>query len=135
MADTAPNYKVGEIFEDCELVSAEYAGDIAAGDPLKVTGKNADSLPKVQKQTGMGKARYVAAYAGASGLITDVILRGTTKVKSIKKWAAGGLVSCHDGGFEIDASGTTSIPVGYGYGAVAADNDYTLIYFHGAMGR
>ena len=128
MADTAPDYPVGWIFPDARLTTAEYGATIKAGDPLKITGGNDDSLPKVQKQTGTGKARYVAIYDGTTGDITDVLIEGTVKAKSVVKWAAGGLVSCHDGAFEIDASGTTSIPVGFGYKAVAADNDYTLFY-------
>ena len=133
MADTAPNFELGEIFEDCELHAVEYAGDIEAGDPLKVSGANDEGLAKVQKQSGTTQARYVAAYTGSSGYITDAIFKGTTKVKSAAKWGAGGRIGPHDGAFETFSSSVTGTGCGFGYKAVAANNDSTLIYFHGSV--
>lgn len=135
MADQIPDYPVGWIFPDAKLTTVEYAADITAGDPLRITGANDDGIPKVQKQSGQTAARYVALYDGVSGLLTDALISGTVKAKSVKKWGAGGIVSAHDGGFEVDASATTSDPCGFGYKAVAADGDFTLFYFHGVRQR
>ena len=131
MADTAPNFTVGFTFTDAELHAVEYAGTVAVGDPLMVTGGNAEGLVKVAKQTGSAKVRYVAVHAGVSGYKTDALFKGTTKVLSTKKWAAGGNVAGKAGVWEVQASGASST-CGFGYKGVVADGDYTLIYFHGA---
>ena len=81
MADTAPNFKLGEIFEDNELHIVEYAGTVKAGDPLIVTGANSDGTPKVTKQTTTVKPRYCAVHDGVSGYITEALFHGTTKLK------------------------------------------------------
>ena len=131
MADTAPNFKLGEIFDDKRMHAVEYGGTVAAGDPLMVTGQNAEGLVKVAKQTGSAKVRYVAVYAGVSGYITEALFEGTTKILATKKWGAGGNVAGKAGVWEVQASGASST-CGFGYKGVVADGDYTLIYFHGA---
>ena len=132
MADTAPNFQLGEIFKDNKLHAVEYAGTIEAGDPLMVTGGNSDSLPRVQKQTGSVQPRYVAAYAGKSGYITDAIFEGTTKILATKKWSAGGAYAAKAGNWEVQASGASKT-CGFGIKGVAADGDSTLVYFHGVV--
>ena len=134
MADTAPNWKVGEIFADAKLHAVEYAGSIKAGDPLKISGGNDEGLVKVQKQSGQTLARYVAVYDGESGYKTDALFEGTTKIKAHVKWSAGGKISAHDGAFEaFNASQSADTPCGFGYKGVAANDDFTLVYFHGSV--
>ena len=134
MADTAPNFKVGAIFADRKLHTVEYAGSIKAGDPLKVTGANADGVAKVQKQTGQAAPRYVAAYDGESGYITDALFEGTTKLVATKKWGAGGKIAAHDGNWEVQSDSDSSKSCGFSYDAQAADGDSGLVYFHGVVG-
>ena len=133
MADSAPNFKVGEIFEDSELHAVEYAGTIKAGDPLKITGRNAEGLAKVQKQTTTLKVRYCAVYDGESGLITDALFKGTTKLKAAVKWGAGADIGALAGEFRVFTDSTSSEPCGFSYGAEAANDDTGLVYFHGSV--
>ncbi len=135
MADLAPDYALGEDVnpETSELQIVEYGGTVAAGDFLKVTGYNADGNPIVATQTTTTASRFVAIVAGASGLVTQAIRRGITKV------TFGGAVVVTMSAISVSANKAIAqalagngLGVGTSYETLAALDDTGLIYFDGA---
>ena len=133
MADFAPNYELGEQFDDSETEVVEYNGSIVAGDLLKVTGVNADNHLLVEKHTGNTKARFIALYPGADGQLREVLLRGTTKTtfdSNVTPGASGAPKANKIANVGTAGAGSACCFI---ISNGAANNDTGLIYFDGAM--
>ena len=131
MAEVPPGIKLGEA-RDAKYEVVSLAGDISAGDFLKVTGQEADGTIKVQKQNGTTKPYYFATHAGKQGAYARVVCKG---------YIAGKAGSALDSGFgkklgikdsEIVKVGTASAldtPGMLQWTKNAAANDIVLAWF------
>ena len=130
MADHQPNWKMGELKYVEETQTVIYTDDVKAGDALKVTGVDDEGNYKVAKHTGTLKARFIAAYDGASGDMVKAIFRGWTKV------TYGGAVGA---GIGISFSANKAIAIvaanhaGHSVSVSAAADDLGQIYFDGGL--
>ena len=138
MADFAADHNLGEDVqpEQSDLDVVEYAGTIAAGDFLEVSGiatPAADNMFTVDKQAGTDPAYAVAMFAGVSGDRKQVLVYGKTKVTFGANVTVGGPLSV-SGNKAINQAIAGS---GLGNGIIisdgAADLDTGLIFFVGTQ--
>ena len=108
-----------------ELTAVEYAGTVAAGDPLKITGVADDGTTKVQKAGGLDTVRFFAIQgnAGVSGDVKQVLMRGYIYTGGTGKTTAvpnpGSPLRMKDGKIGSEAAASTSF--GYTIDVLAAD--------------
>ena len=138
MADFAADHNLGEDVqpEVSVLDVVEYAGTIAAGDFLEVTGiatPAADNMYTVTTQAGTDRAYAVAMFAGVSGDRQQVLVRGKVKVTFGAAVTVGGV-------FSVSGNKAINIAIagnGLANGVIisngAADLDTGLVFFDGLV--
>ena len=90
MTDFKTDWAVGEHRGPISTqIEVQYAGTIAAGTPLQVSGANSDGQVTVTTQTGANKIFGFALYAGVSGDVLPVLKHGVTKATITGAHSAG----------------------------------------------
>lgn len=136
MAEFAADHNLGEDVqpEISQLDVVEYAGTIAAGDFLEVTGiatPAADNMFTVTTQAGTDDAYAVAMFAGVSGDRKQVLIYGKVKVTFGAAVTVGAKLSV-SGNKAIDqAIAGDGLANGIIISNGAADLDTGLIFFVG----
>ena len=141
MAELNPSWAIGEYRGDAKLCDVEYAGTIAAGDLLKITGWNSAGQPKVVKATADDKAHFVAVQNGdgKNGEIHDVLLCGFIKLGTPAHATDTNLTNLKDGkgvslaAGTLAATGSTGAGVTFAYawqGKPAVGDTGILVFFN-----
>ena len=137
MVNLSPDWLIGEYRGDnVKTMEVEFAGTIAEGDFIKVTGVNTSGQLKVQKQDGKTTPRFVCPRGenGVSGEIHEVLLLGPIKVRINGALGAGASVAVKANEATIKANDAST---NSGFSLVTSDGsqkDSGVIFFNGFGG-